>query len=40
MSLIVSRESADRALGALRAEGLEPYIIGEIAEGGEKIELC
>ena len=40
MSLIVSRETADAALEALRAGGEEPYIIGEIVAGEEKVALC
>ncbi len=40
MSLIVSRESADRALEVLRAAGVDAYPIGEIVEGEERIELC
>ena len=39
-SLIVSRETADAALEALRAGGEEPYIIGEIVAGEEKVALC
>ena len=40
MSLIVSRETSDAALEALRAGGEEPYIIGEIVAGEEKVALC
>ena len=40
MSLIVSEATTEAALSALRAEGEEPYVIGEITEGEEKIELC
>ena len=40
MSLVVSEESAEAAMTALRTEGEEPYVIGEITEGEEKIELC
>ena len=39
MSIVVAAEDADRALEILRAEGEEPYIIGEIIKGESKIEL-
>ena len=39
MSIVVPAEDADRALEVLRAEGEEPYIIGEIVKGDSKIEL-
>ncbi len=40
MSLIVAREDADKALAALKAEGEDAYVIGEIVSGETKIELC
>ncbi len=40
MSLTVSADSADRALAALRAAGVEAYPVGEIVEAGERIVLC
>jgi phosphoribosylformylglycinamidine cyclo-ligase len=40
MSLIVSAQTADAAIDALRAEGEDPYIIGEIVAGEEKVALC
>ena len=40
MSLAVSRDSADRALDTLKAEGVDAYVIGEITAGGERIALC
>ncbi len=40
MSLIVSRGSADAALEALRAEGADAYVIGEIREGRDKLCLA
>ncbi len=40
MSLTVSRESADRALSALRENGVDAYVVGEIVPGEEKIALC
>ena len=39
MSIVVAAEDVDRALEILRAEGEEPYIIGEIVKGESKIEL-
>ena len=39
MALIVSRETVDAAVAALAAEGCEPYVIGEIVAGEEKIIL-
>lgn len=39
MSMVVSRETADRALRTLRENGTEAYVIGEITEGGEKIRI-
>lgn len=40
MSIVVSKDAADEALGILRASGEEPYIIGEIVSSAEKIEIC
>ncbi len=40
MGLIVSRDTADAALAALRDRGEDPYIIGEIVAGEEKVTLC
>ena len=40
MTVIVSADSADRALSALRAEGCDAYPIGEIVPGEEKVALC
>ena len=39
MALIVSKETADKAVEALKAEGVEAYVIGEIIENEEKIIL-
>ena len=39
MALIVSKETADKAVVALKAEGVEAYVIGEIIENEEKIIL-
>ncbi len=40
MSIVVSKDDADEALGILRASGEDPYIIGEIVSSAEKIEIC
>lgn len=40
MTVIVSADSADRALSALGSEGCEAYPIGEIVPGEEKVVLC
>ena len=40
MSLAVSRESADRAVAALSAAGVDAYAIGEIVPGEDAIRLC
>lgn len=37
MSVVVSKEDADKALGILKANGEDAYIIGEIVAGDEKI---
>ena len=39
MAVIVSAETADAALAALKAEGVDGYVIGEVAAGDTKIEL-
>ena len=40
MTVIASKETADRALEALRAAGCAAYPIGEIVAGEEKVSLC
>ena len=40
MSLCVSPESAERAIEALRAEGVDSYVIGEIAAGDDRLRIC
>ena len=39
MAVIVSAETADAAMAALKAEGVDAYVIGEVAAGEEKIVL-
>lgn len=40
MTVVASKETADRALGALRTAGCAAYPIGEIIAGEEKVSLC
>ena len=40
MSMLVSRDTADRALETLRAQGVDAYPVGEIVRGDERIALC
>ena len=40
MSIVVAPEDVDTALDVLRANGEEPYVIGEIVKSDEKIEIC
>ena len=40
MSVVVPADQADRALAILREQGEDAYLLGEIVEGGEKIQLC
>ena len=41
MAMIVSKETADKAIEALKANGVDAYAIGEIvkAEDGKQVEL-
>ena len=40
MSVVVSKEDADKALEILKANGEEAYVIGEIIESNEGVILC
>ena len=40
MALIVSRDTADAAMTALRQSGCESYVLGEIVRGEDKVVLC
>ena len=40
MSIVVSKEDADKALEVLKANGEDAYIIGEIEEGEERVVIC
>jgi phosphoribosylformylglycinamidine cyclo-ligase len=40
MSVVVAKEDADRALAILRENGEDAYLLGEIAEGPDRLVLC
>ena len=40
MSVIVAPEDAGRALAILRANGEDAYLIGHVAESGDKVRIC
>ena len=40
MAMIVSPDTADAALAALRGANVDAYVLGEIAAGEEKVVLC
>ncbi len=40
MSIVVDKNDADKALGVLKENGEDAYIIGEIIEGEESVILC
>jgi len=40
MAVIVSPETAEAAIAALRSEGVAAYVIGEIIAGDERVVLC
>ncbi len=40
MAVIVSKDTADKAVAALASEGCEAYVIGEIVAGDDKVILC
>ncbi|MBE6935565.1 MAG: phosphoribosylformylglycinamidine cyclo-ligase [Ruminococcaceae bacterium] len=40
MTCVVSREDADRAIEILKESGIDAYLLGEIFEGNEGVELC
>ena len=40
MTLIAAKEDADRAVAALKENGQDAYVIGEIVSGEEKVTLC
>ena len=40
MTMVVSRDTADAAVAALKAGGCDAYAVGEIGSGEEKVTLC
>ena len=40
MSIVVSKEEADKALEVLKANGEDAYIIGNITKGEERVVIC
>lgn len=40
MSVVVPKEDAETALEILNANGEDAYVIGEIKEGAERVEIC
>ena len=38
--MVVSRDTADAAVAALKAGGCGAYAVGEIVSGEEKVTLC
>ena len=39
MAVIATKETAEKAIEVLKAEGCDAYVIGEIIEGEDKIIL-
>ncbi len=40
MTVVVSKDTADEALAALKESGVDAYVLGEIVRGEDKVELC
>ena len=40
MSIVVSKETADKALAALKEKGVEAYAVGEIVKSEDKVTIC
>lgn len=40
MAVTVSRDTADAALAALKAQGVDAYVLGEVVAGEDKVVLC
>ena len=40
MSIVVSKDEADKALEVLKANGEDAYIIGNITKGEERVVIC
>ena len=40
MTMVTSKDSADKAIAALKELGCNAYVLGEIVKGDSKVELC
>ena len=40
MSVVVSKEDADKAIEVLKANGEDAYVIGKITKGEERVVIC
>ena len=40
MSVVVSKEEADKAIEVLKANDIDAYVIGEIIESEEGVVIC
>ena len=40
MTMVVAKDDVDKALAALKENGQDAYVIGEIVSGEEKVTLC
>ena len=40
VTMIVAKDDADKALAALKENGQDAYVIGEVVSGEEKVALC
>ena len=40
MTMIIAKDDADKALAALKENGQDAYVIGEVVSGEEKVALC
>ena len=40
MGVVVSKDTADKALTALKDQGVDAYVLGEIVRGEDKVALC
>ena len=38
--MVVAKDDTDKALAALKENGQDAYVIGEIMSGEEKVTLC
>lgn len=40
MAVVVSKDTADKALAALKENGVNAYVLGEMVQGEDKVALC